>query len=242
MEKSRNAALALTVISALMLTACAKDSIASASASELVAPETSSEELLASSLEYLLQEGGEKLKQRGEEALAETEETNLALQAENKLEMPGSDKENPGAAEPEAVPKETEPEEIQGIQVTVYYGNSGSLDLKQEVMALDELTPDNLIDSLAKHNIVSLDTKVNSFEEEASDEGKILKLDLSGGFREYLKTMTENAEKVILASVADTFLEAYGAELIQITIEGSPLETVHESYEEPMEFMLPEEE
>ena len=239
MKKGKRAVLVLAMLSAFMLTACANASIASASASELVAPETSSEELLVSSLEYLLQESGDE-QQRGEEALAETEEAGLTLQVENKPEMPGSDIEVSDAAEPEVVSGEAE--ETEGTQVTVYYGNSGSLDLKQEVTVIEELTPENLIDSLAKHNIVSLDTKVNSFEEEENTEGKVLKLDLSRGFREYLKTMTETAEKVILASVADTFLEAYEAEFIQITVEGSPLETVDKSYEDPMEFMLPKEE
>lgn len=133
-------------------------------------------------------------------------------------------------------------ESVQQTQVTVYYGNSSSLELKYEDAAIEKLTPENLIDSLAKHNIVSLDTKVNSFEEEEGVSGKVLKLDLSGSFREYLKTMSENGEKVILASVTNTFLKAYGAERIQITVDGDPLETSHGSYEEPMGYIQSEKE
>lgn len=135
-----------------------------------------------------------------------------------------------------------EPEDIQETQVTVYYGNSSTLELKHEDAAIEQLTPEQLIDSLAKHNIVSLDTKVNSFEEEEDAGGKVLMLDLSGAFREYLKTMSENGEKVILASVTNTFLEAYEAEYIRITVEGDPLETSHGNYEEPMGYMRSEEE
>lgn len=213
-KNKRMVSVVAAIAAALMLTACTKTVASSASASELVAPETSSEEILASSLEYLLQEGGGELQQITE----------------------------PVITEPAVMPEETAAEELQGTQVTVYYGNSGSLDLKQEVTAVEELTPESLIDSLAKHNIVSLDTKVNSFEVVENTEGKVLKLDLSKGFREYLKTMTENSEKVILASVTNTFLKAYEAETIQITVDGRPLETTHESYEKPMEFILPEEE
>lgn len=133
-------------------------------------------------------------------------------------------------------------EGIQQTQVTVYYGNSGSLELKYEDAAIEQLTPETLIGSLAKHNIVSLDTKVNSFEEEEDADGKVLKLDLSGSFREYLKNMSENGEKVILASVTNTFLEAYEAELIQITVDGDPLETSYGSYGEPMRYMQSKEE
>ncbi len=66
------------------------------------------------------------------------------------------------------------------------------------------------------------------------DGVKKLHLDLSKTFREYLKTMSQEGEKVIMSSVAATFLEAYGAEEIVITVEGKVLETEHMSYEEPI--------
>ena len=198
------------------LAACANTANTSA-AGEMVVPETSSQELLVGSLEYLLQERGENIRQSEVEVL-KMFETDASVE--------------------EMQSKETE--EVRKVQATIYYGNSGSLDLKQEVTGIEQLTPENLIDSLAKHNIVSLDTKVNSFEEEDCEEGKVLKLDLSKAFREYLRTMSKNSEKVILASVVDTFLDAYEAQAIQITVEGDLLETSHGSYHEPIEFTLPE--
>ena len=46
--------------------------------------------------------------------------------------------------------------------------------------------------------------------------------------------MTQEGEKIILSSVAATFLEAYDAEEIIITVDGKALETEHASYEEPI--------
>lgn len=119
-------------------------------------------------------------------------------------------------------------------EVTIYYGNGASNMLSSELTAMEQVTAENLIDALMKHNIVSLGTKVNSFEEEESDGVKKLRLDLSKTFREYLKTMTQEGEKIIMSSVAATFLEAYEAEEIVITVEGKVLETEHTSYEEPI--------
>ena len=137
------------------------------------------------------------------------------------------------ASEGENEQAETE-ERVAQTEVTIYYGNGASDMLNSEMTAMEQVTAENLIDALMKHNIVSLGTKVNSFEEEESDGVKKLRLDLSKTFREYLKTMTREGEKIIMSSVVATFLEAYEAEEIVITVDGKVLETEHTTYEEPI--------
>ncbi|MBQ6807048.1 MAG: GerMN domain-containing protein [Lachnospiraceae bacterium] len=122
------------------------------------------------------------------------------------------------------------------MQTVIYYGNGASFELNTEVTSLEQLTAENLVAALAKRNIVSLDTKVNSFEEEENNGNKVLYLDLSKSFREYLETMTQEGECIIIASLTDTFLEAYDADSMVLMIDGSVLETAHASYEEPLEF------
>ena len=90
--------------------------------------------------------------------------------------------------------------EIVYEEVTIYYGNGASSELNTEVTEIEQLTAENLIAVLAKHNIVSLDTKVNAFEEQETDGEKMIYLDLSKAFREYLKTMTQEGESIIIAS------------------------------------------
>lgn len=139
-----------------------------------------------------------------------------------------------GNGQASEVEEEQSEETVDQKEVTIYYGNGASDMLSSETASMEQITAEKLIDALLKHNIVSLGTKVNSFEEEETDGIKKLKLDLSKTFREYLKTMTREGEKVIISSVAATFLEAYGAEEIVITVDGKVLETEHASYEEPI--------
>lgn len=122
------------------------------------------------------------------------------------------------------------------IEVTIYYGNGVSQELNTQITKMDELSAENLIDALGRHNIVSLGTKVNSFEEQDIDGVKTLSLDLSKTFREYLRTMTQEGENVIISSVAATFLEAYDADGILVTIDGEVLKTDHAVYEEPIRY------
>ena len=125
-------------------------------------------------------------------------------------------------------------EAAEQTEVTIFYGNGASNMLSSELTTMEQVTAENLIDALLKHNIVSLGTKVNSFEEEETNGVKKLRLDLSKTFREYLKTMTQEGERIIMSSVAATFLEAYDAEEIVITVDGKVLETEHTTYEEPI--------
>lgn len=122
------------------------------------------------------------------------------------------------------------------VKVTIYYGDGASSALNTEEVYIEQITAENLLAALSKHNIISLDTKVNSFEETEAEGVKTLQLDLSGAFREYLKTMTPEGENIIIASVADTFLEAYDADEIILLVDGEVLRTGHASYESPISF------
>ncbi|MDE5597716.1 MAG: GerMN domain-containing protein [Lachnospiraceae bacterium] len=133
-------------------------------------------------------------------------------------------------------PVNEETEEAVQTDVMIYYGNGASDNLDMEISTMEQVTADNLIDALAKHNIVSIGTKVNSFDEEDNNGVKTLHLDLSKTFHEYLKTMTEEGENIIMCSVAATFLKAYDADEIAITVEGDVLQTDHATYEEPLRF------
>lgn len=124
-------------------------------------------------------------------------------------------------------------EEQPQVEVMIYYGNGASEELNTEVSIMEQISAENLIDALVRHNIVSLGTKVHSFEEKEVDGEKTLYLDLSKTFQEYLKTMTQKGENIILSSVTATFLEAYDADKIVITIDGEVLRTEHATYEEP---------
>lgn len=118
---------------------------------------------------------------------------------------------------------EEEEEDTDSVSFVVYYSNRSCDGLNSREEKAEELTADVLIAALARHNIVSLDTKVLSFSEEEKEEGKVLYLDLSAEMDNYLDTMTKAAKDIILDSIASTFLKNYDADIIYIQIAGEPL-------------------
>lgn len=197
----------LTVLMAvfvlLILSACTKTEEAT-DISDTNDSNESSADLLVGTLEYLLNDNGI------------TDEKSDFIQIKDN-EQEHNEKEEPSNQ----------------IKATIYYGNGASDKLDTEISTMEELTAESLLNALAVHNIVSIGTKVNSFEEGEENGIKFLYLDLDKAFREYLKTMSDESEKVILASVTATFLEAYDAEHIVITVDGKVLETNNKTYEEP---------
>lgn len=117
-------------------------------------------------------------------------------------------------------------------ELTIYYGDGQADGLLKEVVQAEELTAENLLDALARRNIVSIDTKVQELEC-VEEKGKIhLKLDLSEAFGQYLNTMGESSEEVVIAALVNTFLHNYQAEELQLTVDGQVLETAYACYEE----------
>lgn len=206
MKNGKKAALAAG-IAVVFLAACGSKADETVASGEMVVPEMSSEDLLVSSLEYLLLDDTEE-QQESQNQDDEQESGNIINEEAEKTEDP-----------------KQEPDEEQGEKAVIYYGNGGSSSLKEETVVLQEKTADELISALAKHNIVSLDTKVLSFEEKEEDGVKVLYLDLSKSAGEYLRTMSKEAESIIIASITNTFIENYDAEAVYLMIEGEALAT-----------------
>lgn len=215
MKKRNMAALALLAV--MLLTACGQAADTAVTTEEFVVPEMSSKELLVNSLEYLLEEETEAETGEEREKTEQTEET------EKEIDKVTEDK-----------PLTEEGEEQEKATVICYGKDMGS-GLTEEVITAEQITPDVLLGALARHNIVPLlDTKALSMEEREEDGRKILYLDLSGSFREYLMTMSTEAECIIISSIVNTFLANYDANAVYITVEGETLVTSHTSYTEAL--------
>ncbi len=127
-------------------------------------------------------------------------------------------------------------------EAMICYGKDMESGLMQETVTAEEITPDVLLGALAKHNIVPLlDTKALSLVEGEEDGQKLLYLDLSGAFREYLMTMSMEAECIIVSSIANTFLENYEADAVYIKVEGETLVSSHAAYTEAVSGCTPTE-
>lgn len=210
--KKRKAAV-LAVAAVFCLAACGSRSGRETAPEEMVAPEVSSEDLLVSSLEYLLEDDGTGAQAAGEAQAQEQD----AAGAESAV----SEKEDTAAGD------------AAGEEIVVYYGSGGSDELEQETVSVEAVTPEEIVSVLARHNILSLDTKVLAFEQREEEGGLILYLDLSKSAEEYLQTMSGEAESVIAASLIDTFLDNYGADAIRLTVEGKPFVLFGQEQETP---------
>lgn len=145
-----------------------------------------------------------------------------------------------GTAEPmqESHTEEDKPS-AEEKELVIYYSNKNADGLETEMIAVPDITPEVIISNLAKHNIVSIDTKVNEFAVNKEEErGRtIIVLDMSKAFGEYIRTMGSSGESVIIAALTDTFLTAYEADALKLSVEGSVLETGHRIYEEELTYM-----
>lgn len=224
----------------LLLIACSKGNGA---AKETTAqPETpaTSGDMLVDGLEYLLSDdkqdlltisgdGTEKPEEAESEPQQESAEETTEESEESGQEQTGENEEQPEATE----------EAVEG-NTTVYYSSGSTEELKTEKVELEEITPEAVLSALGRHNIVSIDTKVLSFQEEERVGEKILYLDLSGTFLDYLKTMTKEAESIIIASIADTYLDNFQGTEIYLTVEGETLETGYRTYDSGIRKGMPE--
>lgn len=227
MKSGKKAAL-VAAAAGILLVACGSRVSETASSGEMVVPEMSSEDLLVSSLEYLLldeEEAGKEPEEQTEEGVKEQE--------------PVMPEEDGNSAEPER--QEAEQDEVMAAEAVIYYGNGASYELNRETAKIEDKSPEELVAALAKHNILSLDTKVLSFKEEEQDTKKILYLDLSKAAGEYLRTMSKEAECIIIASLVNTFLENYEADGIYLLVEGKALTTSQTEYTEAVGHCTPDE-
>ena len=69
-----------------------------------------------------------------------------------------------------------------------------------------------------------------------TDAEGVIHLDLNRSFREYISKMGTSGEALTMAALADTFLEATGAQSLRLTVEGKDLETGHAIYDFPLTF------
>lgn len=120
-------------------------------------------------------------------------------------------------------------------KVLIYFGNENADGIIYKEVTINELSPEELIKELGKVNIVSLDTKVKSVYVDEKDK-KLLHLDMSKEFGEYISMMGTAGEYIVLGGLVDTFLDAYDCEKVKVTVEGKTLETGHATYEGELQF------
>lgn len=116
------------------------------------------------------------------------------------------------------------------VSFTLYSSNDDATALIQENVEVDALTPENVLELLIDRGILKADIRILSLEEAEKDGERVLNIDFTQEFGSYVGSMGSSGEYMILGSVCNTFLNAYGCEKIKITVEGEVLSTGHNEY------------
>ena len=153
-----------------------------------------------------------------------------ALEIENKADDSeekddGEEQESEDTAQPEQ--QEASPETK---PVTIYSPNENADGFVTSQAETTEVTESWVMEQLIAKGVVPGDVQVLSCTEMQENEVDSLKLDLNQSFGTFLQSMGTAGEYVALGGVCNTFLDAYGCDQIQITVEGETLATGHAEY------------
>ena len=138
------------------------------------------------------------------------------IKVESGTQTPADGTENEAAQEP--------------VIFTLYNSNDDATALVQETVEVDALTKENVLAALIECGILQDDIRILSLEEAEQDGEKVLNIDFSQEFGSYVASMGTAGEYMIMGSVSNTFLSAYGCEKVKITVEGGVLSTGHQEY------------
>jgi len=115
--------------------------------------------------------------------------------------------------------------ESQGMIVRIYHGDDRTESICVNTARTEKVTPEILLLNLASYKMLPDTAAVERFEQEETEEGKVLRLDLSEEFRDFLAKAEEDEKDTIMGSLVNTFLDAYEGESICITVQGKPLDS-----------------
>ena len=66
--------------------------------------------------------------------------------------------------------------------------------------------------------------------------GGALTIDLSDAYASYIQSLGTSGEYIAVGCLVNTYLTAFGADTVSITVNGAPLESGHNVYDMPLEF------
>lgn len=122
---------------------------------------------------------------------------------------------------------------VNGFEVTFYLPNEAADSFIEEQGTIPELTAESLQSALNEKLNLG-DVRVNSFMTTVDDEDLKIDLDLSEEFS--LREMGTSQEYMVLGSLVNTYLMAFHADEILITINGETLQSGHSEYTEYLNY------
>ena len=130
-----------------------------------------------------------------------------------------------GSEDPfEGIPNSEDDEECPDTTIVVYHSNEEGDGLTSTAgLIVESVTPENVLQVLIDKGEMSSGVRVLSFNQ----SGGLIELDLSTEFNDFMAAQGSWGEFVVLGSVVNTFLSAFNAQDIIITVGGEILSTPH---------------
>ena len=126
------------------------------------------------------------------------------------------------------------------MSVTLYLPNDNADGFVTREVTLPREAPGDITEQLIQMDALAEDILEQLVQAGALPEGvRVLSmdngvLDLNSAFLSFLNTMGTSGEYVVMGSVVNTYLTAFGLDRITITVEGNVPETGHSIYDEPL--------
>ncbi len=150
----------------------------------------------------------------------------------------------PSRTAPQAVPSTAAQEETTSapaqMRITLYLPNDNADGFVTREVTLPREAPGDITEQLIQMDALAEDILEQLVQAGALPEGvRVLSmdngvLDLNSAFLSFLNTMGTSGEYVVMGSVVNTYLTAFGLDRITITVEGNVPETGHSIYDEPL--------
>ena len=151
----------------------------------------------------------------------------------------GTGNQTPSASSAPAAASTTAATTARKTQIQLYYADAQCDFLQTRTVELNELTPGTLLRVLQANGMLDKDVKMQNWLATDRDDpyrDTVLTLDLSKAFQDQLSANAAT-EHTILASLVNTFLDAYRATEITLTADGKPLEAKTVQTSEPFTYM-----
>ncbi len=116
---------------------------------------------------------------------------------------------------------------------TVYIPNENADGWNTEEITVNDISPDAILLELQRRDIISSEVSINQFQV----DGDQINIDFNPPFADQICSTGTAGEYMIMGSIVNTFLNAFQAESIFITVEGEILESGHVIYDFPMTYM-----
>ncbi len=156
---------------------------------------------------------------------------NSGKEEEEEKETQGNDKISESDEKKES---KSETEIKKEVTISVFYSNDDATAFTADMVKIKELTPENVLNALADNGVIDKGIKINKFEVSEVDGMQSIDIDFDQKFKEYIMSCGSTQEYYVIGGICDTFIKAYQADRIKITVDGNCLETGHNDYPDYM--------